>query len=104
MGKALHSVKMSSDQMGIMWEGVSQALEMFGQKMPNHKDLRRSFNKLCASLGVKATKKEKVEVTKKVVNEQDETNEENGEAVPGEKKRKKKKRKNKEALKKAKEI
>jgi len=102
--KALHSVKMSSDQMGITWEGVSQALEMFGQKMPNHKDLRRSFNKLCASLGVKVTKKEKVEVTKKVVNEQDETNEENGEAVPGEKKKKKKKRKNKEALKKAKEM
>jgi len=102
--KALHAVKIASDGMDVKWEGISQELEKFGQKIPNHKDLKRSYNKLCACLGVKAAKKEKSEVVNKVVKEQDGSKEENGESVTSEKKKKKKKKKNKEALKKAKEM
>jgi len=102
--KALHAVKTASDGMDVKWEDISQELEKFGQKIPNHKDLKRSYNKLCASLGVKAAKKEKSDVIK-VVKEQDGPNEENGESVSIEKKKKKKKKKkNNEAMKKAKEM
>merc|ERR1711874_260297 len=100
MMNTMREVKTSSAGEKIDWEEFAEALRRLGRKLPRHKELKKSFNRICVVFGIKieaGSRENGVEAGKTEVVEENGEKESYG-------KKKKKKHKNKEALKKKKDL